>query len=58
MGNSLYQIVENGEIKVHLYPLTYPFFSPLVVLYLLCHLFPSLLLYHINFCATQDSVLP
>ena len=44
MGNSLYQIVENGEIKVHLYPLSYPFFSSLVVLYLLYHLFPSLLL--------------
>ena len=24
MGNSLYQIVENGEIKVDLYPLSYP----------------------------------
>ena len=58
MGNSLYQIVENGEIKVHLHPLSYPFFSPLVVLYLLYHLFSSLLLCHIHFCAKQDSVLP
>ena len=29
MGNSLYQIVENGEIKVHVYPLGYPSPSPL-----------------------------
>ena len=53
MGNSLYQSPENGEIKVDLYSLSYPFFSPLVALYLSYHLFPFRLLYDIHFSSCK-----
>ena len=46
MGNSLYQSLENGngKIKVDLYPISSSFFSLLVALCLLYHLFPFRLL--------------